>query len=140
MPRIDKDADCLNIIESIDHLVLTVADIEESCVFYSQALGMKVTTLGGGRKALEFGSQKINLHQYGREFEPHAKQPVPGSGDLCFLSSAPIADVLQNLKELNIDVLEGPVSRTGAKGPITSIYFRDPDGNLLEISNYGETV
>lgn len=130
----------MSIIDSIDHLVLTVADVEASCTFYSQALGVQVITFCGGRKALKFGNQKINLHQHGREFEPHAKQPVPGSGDLCFVSSVPVGDVVQRLKQLNIEVLEGPVSRTGAKGPITSIYFHDPDGNLLEICNYGETV
>lgn len=130
----------MSIIDSIDHLVLTVADVEKSCAFYSKVLGMKVITFGGCRKALEFGTQKINLHQYGQEFEPHAKSPVPGSSDLCFVASVPVRDVLQHLKQLNVKVLEGPVSRTGAKGPITSIYFRDPDGNLLEISNYDETV
>lgn len=130
----------MSIIDSIDHLVLTVADVEESCAFYSKVLGMKVTTFGSGRKALEFGAQKINLHQYGCEFEPHAKSPVPGSNDLCFVASIPIQDMLQHLKQLDIKALEGPVSRTGAKGPMTSIYFRDPDGNLLEISNYDETV
>ncbi|KEF32861.1 biphenyl-2,3-diol 1,2-dioxygenase III-related protein [Marinobacter nitratireducens] len=130
----------MSIIDSIDHLVLTVADIEESCTFYSKVLGMKVVTFGGGRKALEFGSQKINLHQCGQEFEPHAKVPMPGSSDLCFVASVPVRDVLRHLKHLDVEVLEGPVSRTGAKGPITSIYFRDPDGNLLEISNYDEPV
>lgn len=130
----------MSIIDSIDHLVLTVTDVEASCTFYSQALGMQVVTFGGGRKALKFGTQKINLHQHGQEFEPYATHPVPGSSDLCFVATLPIRDVVRHLKQLNIEILEGPVPRTGAEGPITSIYFRDPDGNLLEVSNYGENV
>jgi catechol 2,3-dioxygenase-like lactoylglutathione lyase family enzyme len=123
-------------IEAIDHIVLTVQDIDATCDFYSQVLGMSVTTFGEGRKALLFGAQKINLHQYGREFEPKAKTPTPGSGDLCFITSVPIAEVLSRLSAAGVEVLEGPVQRTGAVGPITSVYFRDPDGNLIEVSNY----
>ncbi len=130
----------MKIIDSIDHLVLTVADIDQSCAFYSQALGLEVITFGGGRKALKFGKQKINLHQQGREYQPHAKHPAPGSSDLCFVASVPLQDVMQHLRRSKIEILEGPVLRTGAVGPITSIYFRDPDGNLLEVSNYGKTV
>jgi catechol 2,3-dioxygenase-like lactoylglutathione lyase family enzyme len=122
-------------IESIDHIVLTVKNIEATCTFYAQVLGMEVTTFGAGRKALRFGSQKINLHEHGNEFEPKAKLPTPGSTDLCFITLVPIAQVLDHLRTNDIEVLEGPVQRTGALGPITSAYFRDPDGNLIEVSN-----
>ena len=123
-------------IESIDHIVLTVKDIETTCAFYARILGMTVTTFGAGRRALAFGTQKINLHQYGNEFEPKAKVPMPGSADLCFVTATPIAQVLDHLLDHHVDVLEGPVRRTGAVGPITSAYFRNPDGNLIEVSNY----
>ncbi len=123
-------------IESIDHLVLTVRDIDASCTFYERVLGMEVITFGAGRKALAFGRQKINLHQYRQEFEPKAKVPTPGSEDLCFITTTPIPEVLEQLRAQNIDVLEGPVRRTGAVGPILSVYCRDPDGNLVEIANY----
>ena len=123
-------------IESIDHLVLTVRDIDASCTFYERVLGMEVITFGAGRKALAFGRQKINLHQYYQEFEPKAKVPTPGSEDLCFITTTPIPEVLEQLRAQNIDVLEGPVRRTGAVGPILSVYCRDPDGNLVEIANY----
>jgi len=99
-------------------------------------LGMSVITFGNNRKALSFGTQKINLHQYGHEFEPKACHPVPGSADLCFITSQPISDVLIHLRSCNIALLEGPVQRTGAMGSIMSIYFRDPDGNLIEVANY----
>lgn len=122
-------------LDALDHLVLTVADIETSIAFYEKALGMQAVTFGQGRKALAFGQQKINLHQAGREFEPKAKTPLPGSADLCFLTTAPLADVAKHLVRLNIPVLEGPVRRTGAQGPILSVYIRDPDGNLIEIAN-----
>ena len=123
-------------IESIDHIVLTVMDIEATCAFYAQVLGMAVTTFGAGRRALAFGTQKINLHQHGNEFEPKAMVPTPGSADLCFVTATPIAQLLDHLRDHHVDVLEGPVRRTGAVGPITSAYFRDPDGNLIEVSNY----
>jgi catechol 2,3-dioxygenase-like lactoylglutathione lyase family enzyme len=123
-------------VESIDHIVLTVVDIERTCSFYSQVLGMAVTTFGAGRKALLFGTQKINLHEHGKEFEPKAKFPIPGSADLCFVTTVPMTQVLNHLRSKDVDVLEGPVQRTGAVGPITSAYFRDPDGNLVEVSNY----
>lgn len=123
-------------VESIDHIVLTVKNLEATCAFYAQVLGMEVTTFGGGRKALLFGVQKINLHEHGNECEPKAKVPTPGSADLCFVTAVPIAQVIDHLRTNDIEVLEGPVQRTGAVGPITSAYFRDPDGNLIEVSNY----
>ncbi|WP_018231377.1 VOC family protein [Thioalkalivibrio thiocyanodenitrificans] len=122
-------------LRSIDHLVLTVADIDVSCTFYEQVLGMEVITFGQGRKALKFGHQKINLHQAGREFEPKAQRPVPGSADLCLIADTAVADVITHLQACGIPILEGPVERTGATGPIISVYFRDPDGNLIEIAN-----
>jgi len=121
-----------------DHIVLTVADIELSCRFYERVMGMQVVTFAGGRKALAFGEQKINLHQRGKEFEPKAHAPTPGSADLCFITATPVTDVLVHLKACGVAVLEGPVARTGAIGPITSVYFRDPDHNLIEVANYGE--
>ena len=123
-------------VEAIDHLVLTVGDIDATCAFYAQVLGMKIITFGGGRKAMSFGVQKINLHQHGNEFEPKAKSPTPGSADLCFVTSMPIPDVITHLESCGVDLLEGPVQRSGARGPIVSVYFRDPDGNLIEVSNY----
>ncbi len=122
-------------IDSLDHLVLTVADIEATCTFYQRVLGMEVVTFGAGRKALAFGVQKINLHQAGREFEPKAERPTPGSADLCFLTSVPLAEVQRHLAACGVAVTEGPVQRTGAQGPILSVYFRDPDLNLIEVSN-----
>ncbi len=122
-------------IDSLDHLVLTVADVAASCAFYSRVLGMEVVTFGAGRKALAFGTQKINLHQAGREFEPKAQRPTPGSADLCFLTSVPLAQVRAHLAACGVTVSEGPVQRTGAQGPILSVYFRDPDLNLIEVSN-----
>jgi catechol 2,3-dioxygenase-like lactoylglutathione lyase family enzyme len=122
-------------IDSLDHLVLTVKDIEATASFYSMVLGMDVITFAGGRKALSFGVQKINLHQVGREFEPKAQQPTPGSADLCFITSVPLAEVASHLNSCHVAVIEGPVERTGATGPILSVYFRDPDMNLIEVSN-----
>lgn len=122
-------------IDSLDHLVLTVRDVEATCTFYQRVLGMQVVTFGAGRKALAFGAQKINLHQAGREFEPKAERPTPGSGDLCFLTSVPLVQVQAHLAECGVTVSDGPVRRTGAQGPILSVYFRDPDMNLIEVSN-----
>jgi catechol 2,3-dioxygenase-like lactoylglutathione lyase family enzyme len=122
-------------IDSLDHLVLTVKDIETTVSFYSRVLGMDIITFGGGRKALSFGTQKINLHQHGKEFEPKAEQPTPGSADLCFISLAPLSEVLKQLSSCNVSVIEGPVQRTGATCPILSVYFHDPDMNLIEVSN-----
>ena len=122
-------------IDSLDHLVLTVADVDVSCAFYRRVLGMEAITFGQGRKALAFGAQKINLHQAGQEFEPKAQRPTPGSADLCFLTSVPLAQVQAHLAACGVTVTEGPVQRTGAQGPILSVYFRDPDLNLIEVSN-----
>ena len=122
-------------IDHLDHLVLTVANIEESCAFYARVLGMGVETFGEGRKALTFGNQKINLHQAGYEFEPKAQHPTPGSADLCFISATPLDDVLAHLTTMGVVIEQGPIRRTGATGPILSVYFRDPDGNLIEVSN-----
>lgn len=123
-------------ISKLDHLVLTVKNIDKTCEFYNQVLGMEVITFGEGRKALHFGAQKINLHEAGKEFEPKAKLPMSGTADLCFITEAPILDVINHLESYEVPIEEGPVKRTGAIGSITSIYTRDPDGNLIEISNY----
>lgn len=123
-------------IQNIDHIVLTVADIEKTIEFYTHILGFQVVTFGNNRKALTFGNQKINLHQKGREFEPKAEHPTAGSADLCFISTTDIHNVLEELKQKNIEIIEGIVDRTGALGKIKSVYFRDPDQNLIEISNY----
>lgn len=122
-------------IDHLDHLVLTVQDIDVSCEFYARVLGMKVVTFGEGRKALQFGKQKINLHQSGQEFEPKAEHPTPGSADLCFLTATPLNEVLAHLKKCNVTLLEDPVPRIGATTPLLSLYFRDPDGNLIEVAN-----
>ncbi|WP_126582982.1 VOC family protein [Tengunoibacter tsumagoiensis] len=122
-------------IDHLDHLVLTVQDIHVTCEFYSRILGMQVVTFAEGRKALCFGKQKINLHQKGKEIDPKAESPTPGSADLCFLTSLPLEEVITHLQSQNIPVLLGPVERTGATTSLMSIYFRDPDGNLLEVSN-----
>ena len=122
-------------ISHLDHLVLTVSNIETTCHFYQTVLGFEVITFKGDRKALKFGNQKINLHQQGNEFEPKALQPTPGSADLCFISDTPISEVVAHLNQLNIQIEEGPIERTGAMHPILSVYIRDPDQNLIEISN-----
>ena len=123
-------------IDRIDHLVLTVKDIAATCDFYSRVLGMEVVTFGAGRKALAFGAQKLNLHQAGRELEPKADRPTPGSADLCLITAAPLAEVIAHLQRCGVPIREGPVARTGATGPIQSVYFRDPDQNLIEVSVY----
>jgi catechol 2,3-dioxygenase-like lactoylglutathione lyase family enzyme len=122
-------------IEVLDHLVLTVADIDRTRDFYERVLGMEPVVFGEGRHALAFGTQKINLHEAGREFEPKAATPTPGSADLCLLTNSSVAEVVEHLEANSVEIIEGPVRRTGATGPITSVYFRDPDGNLLEVSN-----
>ena len=123
-------------IDHLDHLVLTVVDIESTCAFYRRVMGMDVVAFGKGeRVALAFGAQKINLHAAGREFEPKADKPTPGSADLCFITGVPLADVVAHLNAEAVPIIEGPVRRTGATGPILSVYFRDPDRNLIEISN-----
>lgn len=123
-------------IAAIDHIVLTVASIEAALKFYTGCLGMTEVTFGDGRKALAFGRQKINLHQVGHEFSPNARRATPGSADLCFLASIPLAQAIQRLDDAGVSIEAGPVERTGAIGKLTSIYVRDPDGNLLEISEY----
>lgn len=124
-------------IDRLDHLVLTVADIDATCEFYGRVLGMERITFGPERRvALEFGAQKINLHKAGAEFEPRAERPVPGSEDICFITVTPIADVVAQLEQAGVAIVEGPVPRTGATGPMTSVYVRDPDGNLVEIARY----
>jgi catechol 2,3-dioxygenase-like lactoylglutathione lyase family enzyme len=120
-------------IVALDHLVLTVADIDRTVAFYER-LGMRRETFGAGRIALRFGDQKINLHAAGAEFEPHARHPVPGSADLCFLVDDPLAEVERVLAAAGIAVELGPLERTGAVGTIESLYVRDPDGNLVELS------
>ena len=125
-------------IDRIDHLVLTVQDISASCDFYSRVLGMNIVTFGAGRKALSFGDQKINLHQRGQELEPKAAHPTPGSADICLITSTPLAQVMTHLQACSVELLDGPVQRTGALGPIKSLYFRDPDSNLIEVSSYAE--
>lgn len=123
-------------IDRLDHLVLTVRSIEAACKFYEEALGMKTVTFGAGRKALQFGRHKINLHEAGSEFEPKAAAPLPGSADLCFIAADSMADIISHLHSCGVRIVEGPVERTGAAGKILSVYVRDPDGNLIEISNY----
>ena len=123
-------------IASLDHLVLTVASIDAAVAFYRDGLGMELRSFGerGERKALHFGAHKINLHERGRELEPRALHPTPGSADLCFLTEEPLEAVAERLQGLGHPVIKGPVERTGATGPIVSIYLRDPDGNLIEIA------
>jgi catechol 2,3-dioxygenase-like lactoylglutathione lyase family enzyme len=123
-------------IDRLDHFVLTVADIDASCDFYARVLGMDVVSFGEDRKALAFGIQKINLHQHRHEFEPKAQQPTPGSADFCLITSVPLDQVVEHLNQCGVAIEEGPVMRTGARGPIQSVYFRDPDANLVEVSNY----
>lgn len=122
-------------IESIDHIVFTVHDVEKTCDFYQQVLGMEIATFGEGRKALSFGQQKINLHQHGKEFEPKAAKPAPGTQDICLITQIPIVEVAKHVTGCGVAIEDGPIRRTGATGPILSIYFRDPDGNLIEVSN-----
>ena len=126
-------------IDHIDHVVLTTRDLEGCIRFYSRILGMELErfqTPGAQRLALKFGNQKINLHEWGKEFTPRAHVAAPGTLDLCFISSVPLEEVVQKLKQNKIDILEGPVAKTGATGPIRSVYVRDPDLNLVEISVY----
>ena len=123
-------------ITNLDHLVLTVKSIEDTVSFYTKILGMEKETFGEGRVALKFGSQKINLHECGTEFEPKANCPTPGSADICFLTNMPIQDAFEEIKAKGITIIVGIVSRTGAVGPIESFYFRDPDENLIEVSSY----
>ena len=123
-------------IDRIDHLVLTVHDLDRTIDFYARVLGMEPVTFAGGRRALAFGRQKLNLHQAGREYEPKALKPVPGAIDLCFITATPLAEVTAHLAAQGVHLVDGPVPKTGALGPMQSVYFRDPDGNLVEVSNY----
>lgn len=123
-------------ITHLDHLVLTVKNIGITTTFYSQVLGMEISTFGQDRVALLFGQQKINLHQLGKEFEPKAKHAKSGSADLCFITKTNIKEAQDHIEKIGVVIIEGPVQRTGALGSIISIYFRDPDGNLIELSNY----
>ncbi|MDJ0896216.1 MAG: VOC family protein [Alphaproteobacteria bacterium] len=123
-------------IDRIDHFVLTVRSIDATVAFYRDALGMEVVRFGEGRVALAFGEQKINLHQAGAEFEPKAETPTPGSGDFCLITREPLETVQAHLEAAGVVIEDGPVGRTGARGPIQSLYFRDPDRNLVEVSSY----
>lgn len=123
-------------IDSIDHVVFTVKDINVTCEFYSKVLGMEIVTFGEGRKALAFGSQKINLQQLGRESTLIADKPTSGSADICFVTSVPVSEVIAHLNSCGVRLVGGPVERNGARGMMMSVYFRDPDMNLVEVSNY----
>ena len=127
----------MNIVR-VDHFVLTVKNIEETTRFYSSVFGMDIERYSSGgiqRTALRFGGQKINLHQVGKEFKPGAERPVPGSGDFCLISDTPLSEIVIELGHFGVQILEGPIMRTGATGPLESIYIRDPDKNLVEVSN-----
>jgi len=123
-------------IDSIDHVVLTVKDIEKTCEFYSKVMGMEIVAFGEGRKALTFGTQKINLQKLGRESTLIADKPTSGSADICFVSSLPLTDVVAHLSACGVKLIGGPVERSGARGLMMSVYFRDPDMNLIEVSHY----
>ena len=123
-------------VNRLDHLVLTVRDIDATVRFYVELLGMTDVSFGGGRRALAFGHSKINLHQQGREFEPRADHPVPGSADVCLIVDDDLESVITQLNAAGVPIELGPVRRTGATGAINSVYLRDPDGNLIELSNY----
>ncbi len=123
-------------INRLDHLVLTVKDIEITAQFYVSVLGMEKEIFGAGRVALKYGNQKINLHQVGKEFEPKADKPTAGSADLCFITDVPLNEAMEHVRNCGVEIIEGPVVRTGATGPINSFYFRDPDMNLIEVSTY----
>ena len=123
-------------IDRIDHIVLTVFDPERTIAFYQRVLGFEPVTFAGGRRGLAFGRQKFNLHQAGREFEPKALKPAPGTMDFCLITETPLAEVMETLRSQGVAIIDGPVDKTGAMGPIKSVYFRDPDGNLVEVSNY----
>jgi len=121
-------------ISKLDHLVLTVRDVVKTTSFYVSVMGMKKEVVGTGRVALIYGDQKINLHEFGKEFEPKAHKPTPGSADLCFITQTPLDDAMAHVKRCGVIIIEGPVERTGANGPIRSFYFRDPDHNLIEVA------
>jgi catechol 2,3-dioxygenase-like lactoylglutathione lyase family enzyme len=121
-------------IDHLDHIVLTTARTGVCIDFYTRVLGMKLEYFGEGRMALKFSDQKINLHEKGKEFEPKATVALPGTLDICFIAAVPLAQVIARLAACNVPIIEGPVMKTGAQGPIRSVYVRDPDGNLVEIS------
>ncbi len=121
-------------VDHLDHLVLTVADVEASVKFYVDVLGMEAVTFGPGRRAVAFGDQKINLHPAAAPIVPHAAVPTRGSADLCFIVLSPLDEVVCHLASHGVAIEAGPVPRTGATGPIVSVYFRDPDGNLIEVA------
>ena len=123
-------------ITNIDHIVMTVKDINVTVQFYKSVLGLVTETFGEGRVALKFGNQKINLHEQGKEFAPNADQPIPGSVDLCFITDTKLEAAIEHVKSKGVQIIEGPVARTGAIGSIISFYFRDPDNNLIEVANY----
>src|SRR5918996_6025565 len=123
-------------IDSLDHVVLTVKDIDSTCTFYAKVLGMEIVNFGENRKALSFGSQKINLQQLGRESALRADKPTPGSADVCFITTLSLSDVIAHLNSCGVELIAGPVERNGARGLMMSLYFRDPDKNLIEVSNY----
>lgn len=122
-------------IDRLDHVVLTVADVDRTCAFYERVLGMERVTFAGGRVGLAFGGHKLNLHVAGREFAPRATRPIPGSADFCLVTTAPLAEVVDHLTACGVEVVHGPVDKVGARAALRSVYVRDPDGNLVEISN-----
>lgn len=122
-------------LDRLDHIVLTVRDLDRTVDFYTRVLGMQAVTFAGGRRALSFGQQKINLHRAEAPYEPHARMPAPGSADVCFITSVPLDEAMRHVRAEGIAIEEGPVPRTGAIGPLTSFYVRDPDGNLVEVAN-----
>ncbi len=126
-------------ISHIDHIVLTVKNIEETVRFYRIVLGMNVRTDARGRISLVFGRQKINLHPQGGEIDPAANVPMPGAQDVCFMTKTPLEKAMAHVKNMGVPIIEGPVARAGARHSILSFYFRDPDGNLIEIANDTET-
>jgi len=127
-------------IDHLDHIVLTVADIDATIAFYTRVLGMTALTFGAGRRALAFGPQKINLHRAGYEFSPCARRPTSGSADFCLITKMPLDPAMAHVESAGVTIEEGPVERTGAIGPLRSFYFRDPDGNLVEVSNYRDAA
>jgi len=122
-------------VSGIDHVVLTVRDIERTIAFYERVLGMRAVTFAGGRRALAFGDQKLNLHEAGKEFEPKSRVPTPGSIDICFRTDVPVDEVVAHLRAAGVSIELGPVAKTGARAALRSVYFRDPDDNLIEVSN-----
>ena len=125
-----------SLVTALDHLVLTVADVEASARFYAEVLGMAVARSDAGRVALEFGVQKINLHPAAAPYEPHAALASPGTGDVCFVTTRALDEIVRRVEAAGVPIELGPVERSGARGPIDSIYFRDLDGNLIEVARY----